>query len=150
MSVKFRSASRARLCAMTIETIVALCSRSPRTPIALVDDPAGFIVATSNSGRCCTAVFASCDLVGKSTTEKRKRCLVISPSLFISRNSGSRMAANFAPLTRLHGADIAGAGLGLAICKRMIESEGRHIWVESVPGQGSTFHFTLQAIAPAD
>lgn len=49
----------------------------------------------------------------------------------------------FAPLTRLHGGEVAGAGLGLAICKRVIESEGGRIWVDSVPGDGSIFHFTL-------
>jgi light-regulated signal transduction histidine kinase (bacteriophytochrome) len=39
--------------------------------------------------------------------------------------------------------DIPGSGMGLAIAKKIIEWQGGKIWVESEPGQGSTFYFTL-------
>ena len=43
--------------------------------------------------------------------------------------------------------DVSGAGLGLAISRGIIEAHGRRIWVESAPGQGSTFSVTLP-VAP--
>lgn len=52
----------------------------------------------------------------------------------------------FQKFVQLNGQEAGGSGLGLAICKEIVRAHGGTIWVESAPGRGSVFTFTLPVI----
>jgi signal transduction histidine kinase len=72
---------------------------------------------------------------------------------YFVRDNGPGLAKDtadrlFKPMTKTEGTREEGLGLGLAIAARAVERHGGRIWVESEPGQGATFFFTLHAPNP--
>ena len=70
--------------------------------------------------------------------------------IFSIRDNGMGIAAQhqqkiFGVFNRLHGNNIPGTGIGLAICRRLVEQHQGRIWVESELDRGSVFYFSLPA-----
>jgi len=61
----------------------------------------------------------------------------------ISADDRSRLFQSFERLEGKEQRKVPGLGLGLRVCRIIIEAHGGKIWVESAPGKGSTFYFTL-------
>jgi two-component system, chemotaxis family, CheB/CheR fusion protein len=89
----------------------------------------------------------------KYRTEERPRIHVSAQNdaegwLFAVRDNGIGIDPQhaervFGMFKRLHGKDIPGTGIGLALCKKIIERQGGRIWVESEAGKGAAFKFTI-------
>ncbi len=79
----------------------------------------------------------------------RYRFAVRDTGVGIPRKRRGRLFKAFSQVDASTTRQYGGTGLGLVICKRLVEAMGGTIWVESEPGAGTTVHFTIQARVPA-
>jgi signal transduction histidine kinase/HPt (histidine-containing phosphotransfer) domain-containing protein len=101
------------------------------------------------------AVFTEVKLLAAQPVEASNRSIL--HLHFSVRDSGigikpGDLARLFKPFMQAEAStarEYGGTGLGLAISKRLVEMMGGKMWAESVPGEGSTFHFTLNVEAEA-
>lgn len=118
-----------------------------------VNEPLPYVVADEQFGR----VFQN--ILGNAIKYRGERRVEIHISvkrdgeqwIFTIRDNGIGFEMKYAGkifdvFQRLHGdGQYEGTGVGLAICKRLIERYGGRIWADSAPGEGTTFYFTVPA-----
>ena len=80
------------------------------------------------------------------TAQKEDTSIVVGvhdTGIGISKPNQAKLFTPFERLETVPGTAVQGVGLGLVVCRRLVEAHGGRIWVESEPGKGSTFYFTL-------
>ncbi|HZO26999.1 MAG TPA: ATP-binding protein [Chloroflexota bacterium] len=88
--------------------------------------------------------------IGKGPGDAELMVSVADRGVGLAAEQAARVFERFYRAGEPSGGSPRGVGLGLFLCKRLVEAQGGKIWVESTPGVGSTFRFTLPVLAEAD
>ncbi len=83
------------------------------------------------------------------TREKEIVCSVSDTGIGIAEENMRDLFSKFKQFGQPKGTDYKGTGLGLAIAKGLVEKHGGRMWVESEPGKGSTFYFSIPRVKTA-
>ena len=86
--------------------------------------------------------------VSAKVTDSQVQVDVADTGTGISAQDQKRLFTKFYRVDSSTTREVGGSGLGLTIAKSIVEMHGGKIWVESKPGKGSTFNFTLPTVAP--
>ncbi len=82
-------------------------------------------------------------MIEKETQDGEARFQIRDHGMGIPREQQARVFGRFVRADNVRAARISGTGLGLYLCRELVERHGGHIWFESEEGVGSVFFFTL-------
>jgi CheY-like chemotaxis protein len=125
-----------------------LFKTDPSVPTALVGDPlrlGQILINLSNNAVKFTdtgEIVVSTELVNKDEAEVTLKFSVRDTGIGMTAEQAAKLFQPFAQADSSTSRKYGGTGLGLSISKRLAEMMDGEIWVESQPGQGSTFSFT--------
>jgi len=120
----------------------------PSVPRALVGDPlrlGQILINLSNNAVKFTdagEIFVATELVKQDQAQVTLKFSVHDTGIGMTAEQAAKLFQPFAQADSSTTRKYGGTGLGLTISKRLAEMMGGEIWVESIPGQGSTFSFT--------
>ncbi|RPJ69596.1 MAG: PAS domain S-box protein, partial [Desulfobacteraceae bacterium] len=130
------------------EGIEVLFCTNPDVPRALVGDPLRLgqvLINLANNAVKFTErgeIVVATELVQRKEKTAEIRFAVKDTGIGLTAEQKARLFQSFSQADTSTTRKFGGTGLGLAISKRLVEMMGGRIWVESGPGQGSTFAFT--------
>ncbi|HKQ61784.1 MAG TPA: ATP-binding protein, partial [Candidatus Polarisedimenticolaceae bacterium] len=124
------------------------CEVTPQVPETLVGDPMRLRQVVLNLVGNAIKFTSEGEIVVRVAPDPGGLHVAVRDTgIGVARDKQAQIFEAFAQADSSTTREYGGTGLGLAICRQLVERMGGRIWVESEPGRGSTFHFTL-ALAP--